>query len=405
MDTGALQSPTPAGRLALTAFFLRLGFTSFGGPLAHIAMLEEGVVRRRRWLRPDEFAEGLALCQMLPGPVSTQLGIYIGYLKGGAGGAALAGLAFILPAYLILVALSALYAQYGSMPQISSIFYGLVPAVVALVAAAGWRIARSTVRGWRGAIVAAAACAVRLALGVDEVLILLAAGLLGVRWAPSSPPGEPPAPRAPGKHSAPGAGAPGALAPGMILGVLGAASSGALAACGGPVLIRLAAICFKAGAFVFGGGYVIVPLLESQVVDACGWMSRTQFLDGVALGQITPGPILITAAFVGFRAAGVLGSSLATAAIFLPSFLWILACAPQIPRLRRWRRMQGFLAAVNPAVVGIIAASAGSLGKAAIVDPPGALIAVAVLGLATVARVDSALLAIGAGVAGLLLRG
>jgi chromate transporter len=365
-------------------------------------MMEDGVVRRRRWLRPDEFAEGLALCQVLPGPASTQLGIYIGYLKGGVSGAVLSGLSFILPAYLILIALSALYWKYGNVPQVSSVFYGLVPAVVALVAAAGWRIARSTVRGWRGAAAAAACCAVRLALGLDEALILLAAGLLGAFRPPPAAPGDPRPLRGSG-----GAAASAALAPGLAAGALGGAgpAAGALAPCGGPVLIRLAAICFKAGAFVFGGGYVIVPLLESQVVDACGWISRTQFLDGVALGQITPGPILITAAFIGYGAAGIPGSALATAAIFLPAFLWILACAPQISRLRRWRRMRGFLAAVQPAVVGILAASVWSLGRAAIVDPPSALIAVAVLGLATAARVDSSLLAIGAGAAGLLLRG
>jgi chromate transporter len=391
--------------MSLARYFLRLGFTSFGGPLAHIAMMEDGVVRRRRWLRPEEFAEGLALCQMLPGPASTQLGIYIGYLKCGMSGAVLAGVAFILPAYLILTALSSLYLRYGSVPQVSAVFYGLIPAVVALVAGAGWRIARSTVRGWRGVIVAAAACAVRLGFGVDEVLILLAAGLLGARWPAPAAPAGPPDPRPSGGRAEGGVASPGALASGALLGTLGAASAGLLAGCGGPVLLRLAAICSKAGAFVFGGGYVIVPLLESQVVDACGWLSRTQFLDGVALGQITPGPILITAAFVGFQAAGVLGSALAAGAIFLPSFLWILACAPQIPRLRRWRWVQGFLAAVNPAVVGIIAASAWTLGRAAIVDLPGALIAVAVLALAAAARVDSALLAAGAGLAGLLLRG
>lgn len=390
-------------------------------------------MRRRGWLKPEEFAEGLAICQMLPGPASTQLGIYIGHLKGGAAGAVLAGLAFILPAYLILVALSALYWRYGTIPQVSAAFYGLAPAVVALVAVAAWRIARSTVRGLRGWIVAAAACAVRLALGIDEVLILLAAGLLGIRRSPPEVPGTSPAssdgppvppgsrPGAPSAGDRPGSSEskrPGArAAPGILTGLAAAASSGAfassgalssaaaLASCGGPTLLRLAATCFKAGAFVFGGGYVIVPLLESQVVDACGWMSRAQFLDGVALGQITPGPILISAAFVGFGAAGPTGSAVATAAIFLPSFLWILACAPQVPRLRGWRRMRGFLGGVNPAVVGILAASAWSLGRAAIVDLPGALVAAAVLGLATAARVDSGLLAVGAALAGLLLRG
>jgi chromate transporter len=389
-------APEPAsGRTslgALSGYFLRLGLTSFGGPSAHIAMMEEGVVTRRRWVSPTQFAEGLAVCQMLPGPVSTQLGIYVGYLRGGVAGACLAGIGFLLPAYLILVALSALYWRYGSVPAFGSVFYGLNPAVIAL-------------------ILAAAACAARAALGASELYILLAAGVLGALFpslneaagTPGSPPPEGEGGDGTGAR-APSAG--GGLAAAVPL--AGAAARPVLvasvSAAGGALLLPLAVFFFKVGAFVFGGGYVIVPLMESHVVDRMGWMSRTEFLDGVALGQVTPGPILITAAFVGYRVAGIAGSAVATAAIFLPSFLWVLAFAPRLARLRRWRRMRGFLSAANPAAVGLIAASAVSLGRASIVDAPTAVIAAAALVLALRRGARPVLLILGAAAAGLLLK-
>ena len=409
-------APGPAsGRTSLAAlagYFLRLGVTSFGGPPAHIAIMEEGLVTRRRWVSPTQFAEGLAVCQMLPGPVSTQLGIYVGYLRGGVAGACLAGIGFILPAYLILVALSALYWRYGSVPAFGSAFYGLNPAVIALILTAAWRLARSSVRGAPAAAVAAAACAVRAAGGASELYILLAAGVVGALFpslneaagTPGSPPPE-----------GEGGDGTGARAPSTGRGLAAVAVPHAAAAArpvlaafvsaaGGALLLPLTVFFFKVGAFVFGGGYVIVPLMESHVVDRMGWMSRTEFLDGVALGQVTPGPILITAAFVGYRVAGIAGSAVATAAIFLPSFLWVLAFAPRLARLRRWRRMRGFLSAANPAAVGLIAASAVSLGRASIVDAPTAVIAAAALVLALRRGARPVLLILGAAAAGLLLK-
>lgn len=403
------DAPTPR---ALAAYFARLGLTGFGGPLAHVAMIEEGVVRRRGWLTPVEFADGLALSQMLPGPVSTQIGIYVGWVRAGLAGAVLSGIAFILPAYLILLALSALYWRYGALPAVASLFYGLNPAVIGLIVAAAWRMARSGGGGGRAALLAAAAFAARVALRLDEVLVLLAAGALGALLPPpdSEGPGAgAPGPVAPASEARGGRRAPGALlstAPaGPAAAVVSAGVTGAAAAVtAGAALLPLAAFCFKVGAFLFGGGYVIVPLMESYVVDERAWMTRPQFLDGIALGQVTPGPILITAAFVGYRAAGIAGSAVATAAIFLPSFLWILACAPQLPRLRRWRRARGFLAAVNPAVVGTIAASAWSLGRASIADAPTAVIAAAALWLSARGRADAALLLAASAAAGLLLK-
>jgi chromate transporter len=393
-------APEPAsGRTslgALAGYFLRLGLTSFGGPPAHIAMMEEGVVTRRRWVSPAQFAEGLAVCQMLPGPVSTQLGIYVGYLRGGVAGACLAGIGFLLPAYLILVALSALYWRYGSVPAFGSVFYGLNPAVIALILAAAWRLARSGVRGAPAATVATAAGAARAALGVSELHILLAAGVLGALLPAlnraedslGSPPPE-----------GEGGDGTGARAPSTGGGLAAVAVPAA-----GALLLPLAVFFFKVGAFVFGGGYVIVPLMESHVVDRMGWMSRAEFLDGVALGQVTPGPVLITAAFVGYRVAGIAGSAVATAAIFLPSFLWVLALAPRLARLRRWRRMRGFLSAATPAAVGLIAVSAWSLGRACIIDAPTAVIAATALVLALRRGARPALLILGAAAAGLLLK-
>lgn len=198
-----------------------------------------------------------------------------------------------------------------------------------------------------------------------------------------------------------------ATAGGMLPGfpLLTKATAGAVASgmATGALMLIMAIFFLKAGAFMFGGGYVIVPLMETFAVDQTALMNRSQFLDGIALGQVTPGPILITATFVGFRAAGLFGSAVATAAIFLPSFVWILACAPYLPRLRSWRRGRGFLAAANPAAVGTIAAAAWSLGRACLVDSVTVVIATAVLTLALRGRASSFLLILGAAGAGVIL--
>lgn len=395
-------------RRTLFAYFARLGVTGFGGPLAHVAMMEEGTVRRRAWVTPEEFASGVAVCQMLPGPVSTQLSIYIGYLKGGLAGALAAGAGFVLPAYLLVVALSSFYWRYGTLPAAGSLLLGVNAAVIALIAAAALRMARPVARGPAGILIVAAAFTARAGFGIDEAIVLIAAGAAGALVAAPDP--------SPPRDPAGVAGSPpGARAVGAILAVIGllaggvTATAAAAALTAGPgsaaagadaSIYSLAACCLKAGALLFGGGYVIVPLMESQVVSRYGWMTRSEFIDGVAIGQMTPGPILLTVAFVGYRVAGWLGSAVATISAFLPSFLWILLCAPQVPRLHRWRRTRGFLAAVTPAAVGTIAASAWSLGRASIAGAPAAVIAAAVFLLAVRGRVNTSLLLLAAAAAG-----
>ena len=404
---------TPLGTIA--AYFTRLGFTAFGGPLAHVAMMEEHTVRKRGWLSGQQFAGALALCQLLPGPVSTQLAIHIGYLRGGFPGAVIAGISFILPAFFMMLGLSFLYWRYGSLPAVSALFYGLNPAVIALIVAAALRLGRISATSRAAAACVGAAFLARTVLDIDEILILLGLGMLGA----IAPGGFTDAPGTLTSSSNPSQTAGTEAAPyrmegssrltslgtagGALLGFPLITKSTGAAVASGALILTLAVFFLKAGAFMFGGGYVIVPLMETFAVEQAALMNRSEFLDGIALGQVTPGPILITATFVGYRAAGLAGAAVATAAIFLPSFVWILACAPHLPRLRSWRRGRGFLAAANPAAVGTIAAAAWSLGGACLVDSATVVIATAVLTLALRGRASSFLLILGAAAAGVIL--
>ena len=411
------MTSTPLRTIA--AYFTRLGFTAFGGPLAHIAMMEEQTVRKRGWLSGRQFADALALCQLLPGPVSTQLAIHIGYLRGGFPGAIAAGTGFILPAFFMMLGLSFLYWRYGSLPAVSALFYGLNPAVIALIAAAALRLGRASAHSRAAVACVGTAFLARTLLGIDEILILLGLGMLGA-FAPggfTDAPGSVPPSSDPPRSDRSGSSLDRqgdsirmgtiATAGGVLSGfpLLTKATGGAIASgmATGVLLLTMAIFFLKAGAFMFGGGYVIVPLMETFAVEQAVLMNRSQFLDGIALGQVTPGPILITATFVGYRAAGLAGSAVATAAVFLPSFVWILVCVPYLHRLGGWRRGRGFLAAANPAAVGTIAAAAWSLGRSCLIDSATVVIATAVLTLALRGRASSFLLILGAAAAGVIL--
>ncbi|MBI3911387.1 MAG: chromate efflux transporter [Armatimonadetes bacterium] len=312
----------------ITALFLKLGCIGFGGPQAHIAMMEDECVRRRRWLDHDAFLEGLGVCNMLPGPASTQLGIWIGYVRAGWPGAILAGLCFLLPAFLLLLAASWAYFTYRARWDLGAWFFGINAAVIALILHSCYRLSRSSVRRpWHWLLVGFGLAATLA--GAEIALTLALAGLVSIlveHWA---------------KQRVRPAGL--AVAPGGLV-----------------ALAQLAAFFLKVGAFIYGGGLVIIPFIQQEVVRGHGWLTAPEFADGVALGQVTPGPVVITAAFIGYRVAqthglsGPLGAMVATAAIFLPSFAFILAAAPFLKRVRRARMIQAFLAGVNPAVVGAI---------------------------------------------------
>jgi chromate transporter len=320
------------GRAALrevAALFLRLGMVAFGGPYAHAAVMEQETVQRAHWLEPEHFAEGMALCNALPGPMSTQLAIWLGTVRAGSVGGIIAGLCFVLPACILITILAALYLRLGKLPALDRLFFGLNAAVIAVILATAWRMTVAAIKKPFGAVLFALSLALAL-LHVPLVWILVgaaAAGLVRGRTLPR-----------------PGAVA-GAL-PFLLFGV--------------PLerLAELAWVFLRAGALLYGGGFVIVAFIEQDVVRNHAWLTQREFLDSVALGQITPGPILVTAAFIGFKVAGTVGAVVALTAVFLPSFVYILAAAPRLAKWRSAKWFQDMLTGVNPAVAAALLAAA-----------------------------------------------
>lgn len=345
--------------LALARLFLWLGTIGFGGPQAHIAMMNDAVVTRRQWLTVEQFTEGLAICEMLPGPASTQMGIYCGYVWAGQLGALLAGFCFIAPAFLILLVFSWAYFRFQALPQIGAIFLGVSPVVVAIIWAFCWKLGHKTLKDWKKLGIAIAVCLLTLLSPVSVILQFLIAGILGI-WlyrplADSTKPSVKSDMRS--KLLLPLWGSSGPLflakLPSEPLALASFWGTERIAEYGLP----LALFFLKVGSFIFGGGLVIIPLLETAVVNQLGWLTHAEFINGVAIGQITPGPVVLTAAFVGYKVAGVLGALVATVGMFAPSFAFIMLASPLLQTLRQQPWVKAFLAGVMPAVLGAIMAA------------------------------------------------
>ncbi|PZV10123.1 MAG: chromate transporter [Leptolyngbya sp.] len=363
-----LQENLSARLGELARLFLKLGAIGFGGPQAHIAMIHDEAVVRRGWLKEEQFLEGVAICEMLPGPASTQTGIYTGYLRAGQLGALVAGVCFILPAFLIVLVLSWAYFKFQGVPQIEDLFLGISPVVIAIVFGFCWKLGKKAIKDWQGVAIALTVLLLSLIFRVNILLLFLLAGLAGLAiYRPTAPPPAGPstrtsawlAPLLPITQGLPN-----------LLGNL-PADPVAVSSFWGfdriqASVVPLSTFFLKTGAFIFGGGLVIIPLLETAVVDDFGWMTRNEFIDGVALGELTPGPVVITAAFVGYKVAGALGALVATIAIFTPSFLFIMFASPFLVRLRQNPWVKSFLKGVMPAVLGAIAAAAIPLAVAAL---------------------------------------
>ncbi len=366
----------------LARLFLKLGAIGFGGPQAHIAMIHDEAVVRRGWLKEEQFLEGVAICEMLPGPASTQTGIYTGYLRAGYLGALVAGICFILPAFLIVLALSWVYFKFQGVPQIEDLFLGIAPVVIAIIFGFCWKLGKKAIKDWQGVAIALTVLLLSLIFRVNILLLFLLAGLAGlVIYRPTTPPPTGPSPSA-SAWFAPllpiTQGMPNLLAnlPADPVAVSSFWGFDRIQ----DYFVPLSTFFLKTGAFIFGGGLVIIPLLETAVVDDFGWMTRNQFIDGVALGELTPGPVVITAAFVGYKVAGALGALVATIAIFTPSFLFIMFASPFLVRLRQNPWVKSFLKGVMPAVLGAIAAAAIPLAVAALGQDtmPRTVVAIAV---------------------------
>lgn len=335
--------------------FLRFGVLGFGGPMAVVALFEEEFVRKRKWLGGDHFAEMIAVFKMMPGPLSTQMAVYLGSLHAGTTGGVIAGVLFILPAFLLVLAFSSLYASGSAIESVPhGLFAGFQVGAMAVILLSALSLSRPYWRDRPAWVIAAISAVVVFYAARWEPLVLLAFGLAGAWFNRRRNPEK----------------APTAVPP-RKLHALGFAGVGAALGVAEPsVLAKLAWVCFKAGAFTFGTGLAIVPLLEADAVRHHGWLTHSQFMDGLAIGQVTPGPVVITATFIGFQAAGLIGAVLATFAIFLPSFINALIIVPRIwNKVRRMPAAQGFSAWAVPAVVGAIFGASARLGMMTLHQP------------------------------------
>jgi len=367
------QKPVSLAEIAL--LFLKLGTTAFGGPTAHIAMMEDEFVRRRKWLSHQEFLDRLGASNLIPGPSSTEMAIHIGFSKRGWPGLIVAGGCFIVPTAILVSLIAAAYVRYGSLPQVGRILYAIKPVVIAVVAQAFWSLAKSAVKSaWLGAILIV--CAVAYLLHARELALLAVAGIAA-------------------------AGPVLVRSRGMAMLLL--APMAAVAAKPDAVpfgLSRLFLTFLKIGSVLFGSGYVLLAFLRSDFVDRLHWLTEKQLLDAVAVGQVTPGPVFTTATFIGYIVGGARGAAVATVAIFLPAFVLVAASGHLIPRIRRSALAGAFLDGVIVGSLALMGVVAWQLGRAAIVDFTTVAIALVSAILLFRFHVNSAWLVIGAALVG-----
>lgn len=369
-------------RLAeLARVFLKLGTIGFGGPAAHVALMEDEVVRRRAWVSRERFLDLVGATNLIPGPNSTELAIHLGRERAGGAGLLVAGASFILPAFASVLAIAWAYARWGTLPAAAGLLSGVKPVVLAVIAQALWGLGRSAAKTTPLALIGLAA-AVAAAAGVHELAVLGGAALLAVAIELPAARG----PRAAGLLVLPAAGP--ALAAG--------------AATTAPTAGGLFVVFAKIGAVIFGSGYVLLAFLRAELVARLGWLSEAQLLDAVAVGQVTPGPVFTTATFVGYQLAGLSGAAAATAGIFLPAFVFVALTARWVARLRASPLTAALLDGVNVASLGLMAVVALQLARAALTGPLALALALAAALLLLRFRVNSAWLVAGGAVAGLL---
>lgn len=337
--------------LELAGLFLRLGTTAFGGPAAHIAMMEDEVVRRRQWLTRDEFLDLLGATHLIPGPNSTEMAIHIGRRQAGWAGLLVAGACFILPAAVLVTVIAWSYVEFGSLPKAEGLLYGIKPAIIAVVLQALWGLGRTALKASSLALLAAVAAAASL-LGGHELVILFGAGFL-VAMGRSFFVRKPPVGTAPLL----------AVVPVMPWAAAVPGITAAPAGLGSMFLFFL-----KVGSVLFGSGYVLLAFLRADLVERWHWLTEGQLLDAIAVGQLTPGPVFTTATFIGYVLAGLPGASLATLGIFLPAFFFVAISGPLVPRLRRSPFARAFLDGVNAASLALMAAVTLQLARAALTD-------------------------------------
>jgi chromate transporter len=355
-------APPPSPLREIARLFLKLGATAFGGPAAHIAMMEEEVVRRRQWLTREEFLDLLGATNLIPGPNSTEMAIHIGHRRGGRAGLIVAGTCFIVPATIIVLGVAWAYVRYGSLPQFAAIFRAVNPVILAVILQALWGLGRAAVRTPALGVLGAAALVAGLC-GAHELLILLAAAVVVpvVRSLRRSPPAAP-------LVALPLLPRPEAAAASDLLAGAPPAAAGALALAVGSKVYPLFWFFLKVGSVLYGSGYVLVAFLQAELVERRAWLTEGQLLDAVAVGQFTPGPVFTTATFIGYLLGDVPGALMSTVGIFLPAFVFVAAIGPFVPRLRRSPTAAAALDGVNVASLALMAQVAILLGGSALTD-------------------------------------
>lgn len=432
------ESPAPRPRVSLKEIarsFAKVGTIGFGGGLGMLALLRNEVVERRVWLDDEQLGAGVALGQMLPGPFISNYSYYIGYELRGVKGMAVAVGFLLLPSFVLMCLLSWLYFSYGSVPFVARMFAGVQPVVAGILAWATWSIGRANIKTWQGLVIGAAA-AIALLFKADVLLVVLACGVLGIVLSRKGPrdqgikglsggpeseaTGQHAKPEArnpndesnpnqsPGRKSAAKSQKPIATARSMLLGLgpvvlllLGAAGLSL------PALVQrageLAFVFIKVGSVIFGGGFAAIPFIQHEVVDLRGWLTAREFIDGVALGQLTPGPVAITATFVGYKVLGLPGALIATVGTFVPSGLMILGLIHVYRRVSSNVFVRGFLSGVMPAVTGMLLSATVFVGRSAIAGPAPAVVALLALALLLRVRLDPIWLVLGGAVLGLVI--
>jgi chromate transporter len=389
MSGNAVRQTTSLSELA--QLFLKLGTIGFGGPAAHIALMEDEVVRRRQWLTREEFLDYVGAANLMPGPNSTELAIEIGRDRAGWPGLLAAGISFIAPAALIVTMIAWAYVRFGQLPSALALLAGVKPVVIAIVVQALWRLGRAAVKNaWLGALsIVAAALTVA---GVNELFVLLGSGLLAAMaaWRPKG---------------------------GVAVGVLGPVGPmvrpmsdfqvtralGSAAVASSVSVWPLFAIFLKIGAVLFGSGYVLLAFLRADLVERLGWLTERQLLDAVAVGQVTPGPVFTTATFIGYVLAGAPGAIAATVGVFLPAFIFVALSGLVIPRIRASRVARAGLDGVNAASLALMVVVTWQLGRAALTGWPSIVVALAAGVLLATRRVNVAWLIVGGAAVGIAL--
>jgi len=390
-------SPQPSGHsfterlLELSLLFLKLGAISFGGPAAHIALIESEVVQQRKWITRQQFLDMLGAANLIPGPTSTELAINTGYVRAGWAGLCVVGVAFILPAALITGAFAWIYVRFGKLPQAASVLAGIKPAVVAVIAMAIWRLGKAAVPDTRRAALAGLSLGAFF-LGANPITILLAGGAVGMLARRAVFLGSM-------RAFFPTFGVRGLLNYCRGLGIL-AIAAGTVGSAIKPTAEGIFLFFLKVGAVLFGGGYVLLAFLEHGLVQQHAWLTQQQLLDAVAIGQFTPGPVLSTATFIGYILGGAPGAAVATVGIFLPSFFYVALLAPVLFRLRKSAWIGDFLDSVNACAVALMAGVTLQLGADALRGPAPWIIALVALGVLLKWKVSPAWIVLGGGIAG-----